>query len=137
MIRSPELLLGKNMPQHEQNDDMMQQISNNLMQKIADAKDECDMILALHGALKKIVFTYEPHGAKNHDELLEIMHEANLLGRPHVSEIYSPPRMSPLAERVGLKRGLALDLSVLDPYDNLPWDFTLRHKRDRARQRLR
>ena len=67
------------------------------MQKIADANNECDMILALHGAIKNVVFSYEPHGAKNHDELLEIMHEANYLGRPHVAEIDSPPRVTSLA----------------------------------------
>ena len=41
----------------------------------------------------------------------------------HVSEVYSPPRVTGLAPRLGLIPGLALDLSIDDPDDGKPWDF--------------
>ena len=40
-----------------------------------------------------------------------------------VSEIYSPPRVSALARRMGLRKGFALDLTVVGPDDGRPWDF--------------
>ena len=53
------------------------------------------------------------------------------LGR-HVSEIYSPPRVTSYAHKLGLLPGFALDLLENDPYDNKPWDFRIKEKRDRA-----
>ena len=50
----------------------------------------------------------------------------------HVSEIYSPPRVTGLAEEMGLVRGMALDLSVPDPDDGKPWDFNDPSKRSKA-----
>ena len=57
-----------------------------------------------------------------------------------VSEIYSPPRVT--AEIRGsrtrhLLPGFALDLTVLDPSDGLPWDFNLEAKREKARRMVR
>ena len=49
-----------------------------------------------------------------------------------VAEIYSPPRVSALAGRVGLGRGFALDLTAVDPEDGKPWDFDSPAKRDKA-----
>ncbi len=40
-----------------------------------------------------------------------------------VSEIYSQPRVTAYAARLGLSPGFALDLAVVDPDDGLPWDF--------------
>ena len=53
-----------------------------------------------------------------------------------VSEMYSPPRVT--AEIVRSKHkvllpGFALDLTVLDPDDGMPWDFPIASKRDKAR----
>ena len=38
----------------------------------------------------------------------------------HATEIYSPPRVTTMAERFRLMPGLALDLTTLDPDDQLP-----------------
>ena len=50
----------------------------------------------------------------------------------HVSEIYSPPRVTSLCEKFGLIRGMAFYLSVPDPDDGLPWDFNDPAKRKKA-----
>ena len=41
----------------------------------------------------------------------------------HITELYSPPRVTTMAERFKLILGLALDLTTIDPDDGLPWDF--------------
>ena len=55
-----------------------------------------------------------------------------------IYEVYSQPRITQELSRSHFKRvfapGLALDLTIPDPLDNLPLDFTLKSKRDRARQ---
>ena len=48
--------------------------------------------------------------------------------RKHVSEIQAFPRVSSMAERIGLVLGFALDLSVTDSEDNMPWDFNVARK---------
>ena len=57
---------------------------------------------------------------------------ATQLGIPNIAEIYSPPRVTDLSERFGVREGVAEDLTLLDPKDHLPWDFPLPHKRARA-----
>ena len=57
-----------------------------------------------------------------------------------VSEIYSPPRVTKLIKESRYKYlmpGLALDLTVVDPDDGQPWDFSLRSKREKARALFR
>ena len=66
--------------------------------------------------------------------------EARQASKAIVSEIYSPPRVTELIKRARMKHvmpGLALDITVNDPLDNQPWDFSLEHKRRRARQLIR
>ena len=66
--------------------------------------------------------------------------EAQRAGKKLLSELYSPPRVTELLRRArsrNLLPGCALDLTVVDPEDGMPWDFSLRHKRDRARQIIR
>ena len=46
-------------------------------------------------------------------------------------EVYSPPRVNQMAERLGLIPGLSLDLTVNDT-DGQPWDFNVKEKRDKA-----
>ena len=41
----------------------------------------------------------------------------------HVTEIYSPPRVTVWADRMRLAPGLAFDLTQMDPEDGKPWDF--------------
>ena len=42
-----------------------------------------------------------------------------------------------MAERIGLIPGFALDLSVSDPQDNMPWDFNIESKRVKAEEMVR
>ena len=56
--------------------------------------------------------------------------------RSHVSEIYSPPRVTGMAPRMGLVPGMALDLTVDDPDDGKPWDFNDPEKRHKALQAI-
>ena len=44
-------------------------------------------------------------------------------GEYDVAEVYSPPRITEMARRMGLKDGWALDLTVVDPDDGQPWNF--------------
>ncbi len=57
-----------------------------------------------------------------------------------VHEIYSPPRVNAEIRRgryAYLAPGLSFDITVNDPDDGLPWDFTRREKRDKARALIR
>ena len=47
---------------------------------------------------------------------------ASTMGDPHVAQIYSPPRVTSLAEKFGLKAGFALDLTVNND-QGVPWNF--------------
>ena len=54
-----------------------------------------------------------------------------------VSEIYSPPRITAelrRRRRRWLLPGFALDLTVMDPEDGMPWDFSRPEKREKARR---
>ena len=51
-----------------------------------------------------------------------------------MAEIYSPPRVTSLADQFGLNPDFALDLTVMDPYDGKPWNFDDEDKRLRALQ---
>ena len=55
----------------------------------------------------------------------------------HVSEVYSPPRVTHIAKKVGLSTGFALDLTQLDPDDGMPWDLSCPEKQAKAEARLR
>ena len=62
--------------------------------------------------------------------------EARQSAKALVSEVYSPPRITEMIQKSRsrhLAPGLALDITVKDAYDGQPWDFSLKHKRDRAR----
>ncbi len=54
-------------------------------------------------------------------------------GLNDVSEVYSPARVTKLAEDFGLKPGYALDLTEDDPDDGRPWDFSDPDKRKKAK----
>ena len=47
-------------------------------------------------------------------------------------EVYSPPRITKMASEMGLHPAWALDLTVVDPDDGIPWDFNVPAKRRRA-----
>ncbi len=64
----------------------------------------------------------------------------DMRGRKVVSEIYSPPRITAELkknQRRHLIPGFALDLTVADPDDGTPWDFSKPEKRAKARALLR
>jgi len=50
-----------------------------------------------------------------------------------VTEIYSPKRVTGMAELMGLVPGMALDLTSND-CDGKPWDFNVAEKRERERE---
>ena len=52
----------------------------------------------------------------------------------HVTEVYSPPRVTTWASRMKLTPGLAFDLTGLDPEDGRPWDFNDPNKAAKARR---
>ena len=50
----------------------------------------------------------------------------------HVTEVYSPPRVTAWAEKMRMVPGLALDLTCVDPDDGQPWDFNDPAQRKKA-----
>jgi hypothetical protein len=57
-----------------------------------------------------------------------------------VTQAYSPPRITKLIRESRMRHvvsGYGLDLSTIDPADGLPWDFSIRRKRIRARKLIR
>ena len=57
-----------------------------------------------------------------------------------LSEICSPPRVTKEIKHGRWRHillGFALDLTVVDPTDGMPWDFSRRTKRERARDIMR
>ena len=70
------------------------------------------------------------------EQILESTQLADRLGNPAVPELYPPPRVTTRCQRVEFRPELALDLTVLDPHDDLPWDPTKPHRRARARRLL-
>ena len=60
--------------------------------------------------------------------------------RKVVSEVFSPPRITAHLSRFpnkDLLPGFALDLTCVDPFDGLPWDFDKKEKRMRALKMVR
>ena len=53
-----------------------------------------------------------------------------------VSEVYSPPRVTEVAEATGLRAGWALDLTVNKP-DGTPWDLSVEANKGEARKLLK
>ena len=50
----------------------------------------------------------------------------------HVSEIFSPKRVTKTAAKIGLNPGSAFDLNEVDPTDGKPWNFNDRNKCEKA-----
>ena len=55
----------------------------------------------------------------------------------HVTEVYSPPRVTSMAQKLGLIPGMALDLTTTDDDDGKPWDFNDEKKRRKAKKLVR
>ena len=71
-------------------------------------------------------------------EVNEIRRAVRLYGKgqqlvqSHVSEAYSPVRVTGMAEKMGLIPGLAMDLTTCDDHGN-PWDFNVPAMRSKAK----
>ena len=71
-------------------------------------------------------------------EVNEIRRAVRLYGKgqqlvqSHVSEAYSPVRVTGMAEKMGLIPGLAMDLTTCDEHGN-PWDFNVSAMRSKAK----
>ncbi len=66
--------------------------------------------------------------------------EARSSYKKMVSEMYSPPRVTEELKKMRSRHllpGFALDLTVIDPADGKPWDFSIPEKRERARKLIR
>ena len=72
----------------------------------------------------------------NLDIMLISSQSDEVTGEGHVSEIYSPPRVAPLAPKYGLKEGYSLDITTGDQ-EGREWDFDKRTNRARARRLIR
>ena len=48
------------------------------------------------------------------------------------AEIYSPPRVTHFVREMGFRAACSLDLTIVDPIDGMPWDFSFEAKRKRA-----
>ena len=66
--------------------------------------------------------------------------EAQKAGRRIISEMYSPPRVTEELKKMKHKHlvpGFVLDLTVMDPDDGKPWDFSRHSKREKALKMVR
>ena len=59
----------------------------------------------------------------------------HLLAKMEVAEVYSPPRVTEMARKMGLRAGWALDLTMED-HDGRTWDLTSLAMRYRAVRKL-
>ena len=73
-----------------------------------------------------------PPKLSDQNQPIGIMRDANKLGSPHATDVYSAPRVASMAKRVGLRVGCALDLTTFDVDGNTPWNFKIPEKRYKA-----
>ena len=57
---------------------------------------------------------------------------AHILKGHDITELYSPPRVTEMAVRIGLSAGFAMDLTTVDDQGR-PWDFSQEECRSRAK----
>ncbi len=109
-----------------------------------EAEDSDDTNMDLIGALGSLEPSFD-------DEISELMlnqmgstrsyhREGRKAMRRTVSEVYSPPRVTAMLRKMKSKflaPGFALDLTVVNPEDGRPWDFTKAKKREKARDMIR
>ena len=110
-------------------------IVDNTMTEISHFTDTIDdgtqLINLVNEAMMKLMHTYRPTDDEPDHDIIGVMRAAHQLGDPHVSEIYSPTRVTSSASKYGMRPGFALDLTVLDT-DGEPWNFDDPEKRRRA-----
>ena len=119
------------------NNDLQNTMANNLETAIANiSESDPDLMRKIMDTVNAHVSlsmrTTRPTSTPCREQILHLNQLSKPFARRTISEIYSRPRVTTLSEKFGFARGVALDLSVLDPEDDLPWDFTLKHNRERA-----
>ena len=102
-----------------------------------DAADGDDMVDMIDDAIALLKSMTKPPRIESSKVLLEVLRNANAMGHADVAEIYSPPRVTSLAEKYGMLPGFALDITVTDPDDGLPWNFDKLSKRKKAIQLIK
>ena len=99
-----------------------------------ESKEIEDVVMAItaNSELAQWIATGEIMGINSKEEedmqLREWLNNYGPEVQAHVTEIYSPPRVTAIAERLRLIPGLALDLTTIDPDDGEPWNFDIPEK---------
>ena len=105
--------------------------------RMSEAGSESDQMMnVVDQGMRKLMKCYSPPKEEMSKDVLGVLRDAATMGSPHVSEIYSPPRVCSLASRFGMRPGFSLDLTVCDN-EGKPWDFDRTSMRKKARKLLR
>ena len=113
------------------NDDQKEKHVDGLIQCInamSKLKQQNDVKEIIQGLENKFDFTL-PKNRRQRRTLA-------MTGKYHVCEAYSPPRMTVMAARHGLKAGWSFDLTNVDPDDGKPWDLSRPEKQAKAMKKL-
>ena len=110
----------------EVNEDLATKITDNAMveiDKLGNSDADNDQLMnIINEAMSNVLKAYRPPQDMCPGELLSVLRDASSMGDPHVSEIYSPPRICALASKYGMRAGFSLDLTVLND-EEIPWNF--------------
>ena len=85
---------------------------------------------AIHCIQQKIA--REQHNLSAHMDTTMLR---TLIGKMELAEVYSPPRVTEMARKTGLKAGWSLDITTCDN-DGEPWDFNKVEMRNRAVRKI-
>lgn len=88
----------------------------------------------MRGRVKKAIYIIQKKIAREQENVtnrLNIIMMQMLTNEMEVVEVYSPPRITQMARRMGLKAGWSLDLTTCDS-DGKAWDFNDTTMRNRA-----
>ena len=124
----------------EVNEDIADRIAEDAaieIDRLSNADSNQDELMGIvNTAMAKILKCYRPPSELPGGDVLGVLRDASMMGSPHVSEIYSPPRVCALADKFGMRPGFSLDLTVCDAQGN-PWDFDKVEMRKKARELVR
>ena len=95
----------------------------------ADPMDSMDLFKEVDQDLEDKLISIPDDG----DSMVELIGQVI---QKHVTEVYSPPRITALAREYGLNPGDAMDLTTMDE-DGNPWNFDDLDQRQRAKEKIR
>ena len=122
----------------ELNQDINDQIITDMKNRMKEATGEVDMPSSmLEDAMTKIVHSDRVTSNVTMKEFIQLVRDAKVMGAPHVSEIYSPPRVTSLAHKFNLRPGFPLDLTIIDEDDGKAWAFDNEDKRQKVRAMIK